>query len=176
MQCSQCQQENPASANFCLNCGARQTKVCPQCQQALPPEARFCSACGQAVTGQPATATPAAYTPTHLAERIRAELAALEARAAADGERKTITALFADLKGSTALIEGQDPEVARAILDPALRIMMDSVHHFEGYVAQALGDGIFALFGAPLALEDHLIAARLGPINLEELAEQLNGG
>ena len=168
MQCTQCQQENPASANFCLNCGARQTKVCPQCQQALPPEARFCSACGQAFTGQPATVTPAAYTPTHLAERIRAEHAALEARAAADGERKTITALFADLKGSTALIEGQDPEVARAILDPALRIMMDSAHHFEGYVAQALGDGIFALFGAPLAHEDHPQRALFAALRMQE--------
>ena len=92
---------------------------------------------------------PIAYTPKHLAERIRAEQAALEARGATDGERKTITALFADLKGSTALIEGLDPEEARAIIDPALQLMMDAVHRYEGYVAQALGDGIFALFGAP---------------------------
>ena len=73
----------------------------------------------------------------------------LEARGNTDGERKTITALFADLKGSTALIEGLDPEEARAIIDPALQLMMDAVHRYEGYVAQALGDGIFALFGAP---------------------------
>jgi class 3 adenylate cyclase/predicted ATPase len=98
---------------------------------------------------------PISYTPPHLAERIRAEQAALEARGAMDGERKTITALFADLKGSTALIEGLDPEDARAIIDPALQLMMDAVHRYEGYVAQALGDGIFALFGAPLAHEDH---------------------
>ena len=99
--------------------------------------------------------SPASYTPPHLAERIRAEQAALEARGATDGERKTITALFADLKGSTALIEGLDPEEARAIIDPALQLMMDAVHRYEGYVAQALGDGIFALFGAPIAHEDH---------------------
>ena len=92
---------------------------------------------------------PVSYTPPHLAERIRAEQAAMEARGATDGERKTITALFADLKGSTALIEGLDPEEARAIIDPALQLMMDAVHRYEGYVAQALGDGIFALFGAP---------------------------
>ena len=98
---------------------------------------------------------PVSYTPSHLAERIRAEQAALEARGATDGERKTITALFADLKGSTALIEGLDPEEARAIIDPALQLMMDAVHRYEGYVAQALGDGIFALFGAPIAHEDH---------------------
>ncbi len=88
---------------------------------------------------------PASYTPPHLAERIRAEQAALEARGSTDGERKTITALFADLKGSTALIEGLDPEEARAIIDPALQLMMDAVHRYEGYVAQVLGDGIFAL-------------------------------
>src|SRR5712692_1227155 len=100
-------------------------------------------------------ARPITYTPAHLAERIRAEQAALEARGTTDGERKTITALFADLKGSTALIEGLDPEEARAIIDPALQLMMDAVHSYDGYVAQALGDGIFALFGAPLAHEDH---------------------
>jgi hypothetical protein len=92
---------------------------------------------------------PATYTPAHLAERIRAEQAALEARGTSDGERKTITALFADLKGSTALIEGLDPEEARAIIDPALQLMMDAVHRYEGYVAQALGDGIFSLVRRP---------------------------
>src|SRR5262245_30673364 len=81
--------------------------------------------------------SPIAYTPLHLAERIRAT-------AITDGERKTITALFADLKGSTALIDGLDPEEARTIIDPALQVMMDAVHRYEGYVAQALGDGIFA--------------------------------
>src|SRR5215510_10204532 len=99
--------------------------------------------------------SPVSYTPPHLAERLRAEQAAREARGAREGERKTITALFADLKGSTALIEGRDPEEARAIIDPALHLMMDAVHQYEGFVAQALGDGIFALFGAPIAHEDH---------------------
>ena len=109
-------------------------------------------------SSQPPTSnsqSPASYTPQHLAERIRAEQAAMESRGAAEGERKTITALFADLKGSTALIEGLDPEDARAIIDPALQLMMDAVHRYEGYVAQSLGDGIFALFGAPIAHEDH---------------------
>jgi len=85
----------------------------------------------------PNSQPPAAYTPAHLAERIRAEQAAMEARGLTDGERKTITALFADLKGSTALIEGLDPEEARAIIDPALQLRMDAVHRYEGYVAQA---------------------------------------
>ena len=86
----------------------------------------------------------------------------------ADGERKTITALFADLKGSTALIEGLDPEEARAIIDPALQLMMDAVHRYEGYVAQALGDGIFALFGAPIAHEDHPQRALYAALRMQE--------
>ena len=112
--------------------------------------------------------SPANYTPQHLAERIRAEQAAMESRGATDGERKTITALFADLKGSTALIEGLDPEDARAIIDPALQLMMDAVHRYDGYVAQALGDGIFALFGAPLAHEDHPQRALYAALRMQD--------
>jgi class 3 adenylate cyclase len=111
---------------------------------------------------------PVSYTPRHLAERILAEGEAMAGRGAADGERKTITALFADLKGSTALIEGLDPEEARAIIDPALQLMMDAVHRYEGYVAQALGDGIFALFGAPLAHEDHPQRALYAALRMQE--------
>jgi class 3 adenylate cyclase/predicted ATPase len=116
----------------------------------------------------PPVSSPARYTPSHLAERIRAERAAMESRGSADGERKTITALFADLKGSTALIEGLDPEEARAIIDPALQLMMDGVHRYEGYVAQALGDGIFALFGAPIAHEDHPQRALYAALRMQE--------
>ena len=92
----------------------------------------------------------------------------MESRGAADGERKTITALFADLKGSTALIEGLDPEDARAIIDPALQLMMDAVHRYDGYVAQSLGDGIFALFGAPIAHEDHPQRALYAALRMQE--------
>jgi class 3 adenylate cyclase/predicted ATPase len=123
---------------------------------------------GSSVLATPPAPLPATYTPPHLAERIRAEQAALEARGATDGERKTITALFADLKGSTALIEGLDPEEARAIIDPALQLMMDAVHRYEGYVAQALGDGIFALFGAPIAHEDHPQRALYAALRMQE--------
>ena len=110
---------------------------------------------------QSAELKPIAYTPPHLAERIRAVNIT-------DGERKTITALFADLKGSTALIEGLDPEEARVIIDPALQLMMDAVHQYDGYVAQALGDGIFALFGAPLAHEDHPQRALYAALRMQE--------
>src|SRR5206468_1216003 len=120
---------------------------------------------------------PASYTPRHLAERILAEQAAMEARGTADGERKIITALFADIKGSMELIEDLDPEEARAIIDPALHLMMEAVHRYEGYVAQSTGDGIFALFGAPLAHEDHpqrgLYAALKMQEDAKRYAEQL---
>src|SRR5215475_9946422 len=125
----------------------------------------------------PSPPSPVSYTPPHLAERIRAAQAALEARGATEGERKTITALFADLKGSTALIKDLDPEEARALIDPALQLMMDAVHRYEGFVVQPTGDGIFALFGAPLAHEDHpqraLYAALLMQQESKRYAEQL---
>jgi class 3 adenylate cyclase len=116
----------------------------------------------------PNTQPPISYTPPHLAERIRAEQDALEARAIADGERKTITALFADIKGSMALIEDLDPEEARALVDPALTLMMDAVHRYEGYVAQSTGDGIFAFFGAPIAHEDHPQRALYAALRMQE--------
>jgi class 3 adenylate cyclase len=102
---------------------------------------------------EPPGQAPLAYTPPHLAEKI------LTSRSALEGERKQVTVLFADLKGSTELIQGLDPEEARQLLDPALHIMMDAVHRYEGTVNQVLGDGIMALFGAPVAHEDHAARA-----------------
>ncbi|MBI3796153.1 MAG: AAA family ATPase [Deltaproteobacteria bacterium] len=115
---------------------------------------------------------PGLWTPLHLAERIRAEQAAMEARGVTDGERKTITALFADIKGSMELIEDLDPEEARALIDPALQLMMDAVHRYEGYVVQSTGDGIFALFGAPLAHEDHAQRALYAALRMQEEIKQ----
>src|SRR2546429_7296032 len=103
-----------------------------------------------AVAPAPVSA-PLAYTPPYLAEKI------LTSRSALEGERKQVTVLFADLKGSTELIRDLDPETAQQLLDPALRYMMDAVHRYEGTVNQVLGDGIMALFGAPVAHEDHAV-------------------
>src|SRR5262249_17531358 len=132
---------------------------------------------GPANSALPQSPSPASYTPSYLAERIRSEQAALEVRGSTDGERKTITALFADIKGSMALMEDLDPEDARAIIDPALALMMEAVHRYEGYVAQSMGDGIFAFFGAPIAHEDHpqraLFAALLMQEESRRLAERL---
>jgi class 3 adenylate cyclase len=116
----------------------------------------------------PRAQAPRSYTPRHLAERILAEQAALEARGDPDGERKTITALFADIKGSMDLLEDLDPEEARRLIDPALQLMMQAVHRYEGYVAQSLGDGIFALFGAPIAHEDHAQRALYAALRMQE--------
>src|SRR2546425_10092150 len=177
MLCPGCQHENPAGAKFCNACGAKLESACPTCGRVNPLGSRFCNECGTPLTGQssiqrPASSvssqSPASYTPRHLAEQILAEQRALEARGNTDGERKTITAVFSDLKGSTALIEGLDPEEARGILDPALRLMMEAVHRYEGYVAQALGDGILALFGAPIAHEDHPQRALYAALRMQE--------
>ena len=157
MQCPQCQHENPPQAKFCLECGARFRLTCVACSTELPTGAKFCLECGQPIEAQPAAqssfTTPAAYTPQHLAEKI------LTSRTALEGERKQVTVLFVDLKGSTELIADLDPEEAQALLDPALHIMMEAVHRYEGTVNQVLGDGIMALFGAPLAHEDHAVRA-----------------
>src|SRR5215475_2428613 len=157
MQCLQCQQDNPPQAKFCLECGTRLGLTCARCSTELPAGAKFCLECGQPVEARAAAPSrfiaPETYTPQYLAEKI------LTARGDLEGERKQVTVLFADIKGSTELIEGLDPEEARKLLDPALYAMMEAVHRFEGTVNQVMGDGIMALFGAPLAHEDHAARA-----------------
>jgi hypothetical protein len=162
VRCPQCQHLNSETAKFCAECGESLTgKAKSKRQKAkgknspLNPQHPISSTRRSNTGRQTLDVRPVSYTPRHLAERILAEREAMAARGAPDGERKTITALFADLKGSTALIEDLDPEEARRIIDPTLRLMMDAVHRYEGYVAQSFGDGVFALFGAPIAHEDH---------------------
>src|SRR5215813_10872049 len=173
MRCTACGSENVADASFCGECAAPLTSTvnCPSCGRANPPKQKFCNGCGQPVirsADRAVSADPRFYTPKHLAERILAEQAAMESRGAQDGERKTITALFADIKGSVEMMEGLDPEEARAIVDPALQLMMDAVHRFEGYVAQSRGDGFFALLGAPIAQEDHARRALYAALRMQE--------
>jgi class 3 adenylate cyclase len=109
-----------------------------------------------------AAPSPQTYTPAYLAEKI------LTSKAALEGERKQVTVLFADLKGSMELLADRDPEDARAILDPVLTLMMDAVHRYEGTVNQVMGDGIMALFGAPLAHEDHAVRACYAALRMQE--------
>ncbi len=135
---------------------------CDRCEKSNPPEARFCNACGARLHATIAAATPRTYTPTHLAERI------LTTRRTIEGERKRVTVLFADVKGSMELLADRDPEEARELLDPVLERMMDAVHRYEGTVNQVLGDGIMALFGAPLACEDHGVRACFAALRMQE--------
>jgi class 3 adenylate cyclase len=179
VNCPKCQHKNPEDAKFCNECGNKLELACPECGKMNPPGSKFCNGCGQMLTVSDNAGTvqgsilsqpqsPRTYTPPHLAERILAEQVEMEARGTADGERKTITALFADIKGSMELMEDLDPEEARLIIDPALKLMMDAVHRYEGYVAQSLGDGIFALFGAPIAHEDHPQRALYAALRMQE--------
>src|SRR6266403_5760692 len=171
MICPRCQAQNRDGVRFCEHCGASFAETCPKCAAVIAPGAAFCGACGVAFNAAPADrfASPGSYTPPHLAERI------LTSRAALEGERKQVTVLFADLKGSMELLADRDPEEARKILDPVLQLMMDAVHRYEGTVNQVMGDGIMALFGAPLAHEDHAVRACYAALRMQEAIATLQG-
>jgi class 3 adenylate cyclase/tetratricopeptide (TPR) repeat protein len=168
MRCPQCEHENPPGARFCNACGTALAVVCRACGRTNAPGSRFCSACGQplepreSVPQPPRFDSPGAYTPSHLAQRIIATRHALE------GERKLVTVLFADTKGSMELLADRDPEDARRLLDAVLERMIDAVHRYEGTVNQVLGDGIMALFGAPLAHENHAVRACYAALRMQE--------
>ena len=160
MPCPQCGHPNPPAAKFCSGCGAPLELRCPACGHANLLGSRFCNECGRALTA-PRDA-PRTYTPQHLASRI------LSSRAALDGERKQVTMLLADLKGSMELLADRDPEEARRLLDSVLERMMEAVSYYEGFINQVMGDGIMALFGAPLAHEDHAIRACYAALRMQE--------
>src|SRR6266852_7132516 len=166
MRCSKCGIEGIPGKKFCAECGSPLSNRCSNCNADNAPGAKFCADCGSALDtdavakgGKPSAAEAAGGV------RISAELQTSEA---IDGERKTVTALFADIKGSMELMEDLDPEEARAIIDPALKLMIDAARRYDGYVVQSTGDGIFALFGAPMAHEDHPQRALYAAIRLQE--------
>ena len=164
MLCHRCGAENVDDRRYCRECGASLRGVCAECGFENEPGARFCGGCGVKVVPSDA-AEPGALQPRlprHLAERI------LSSRSALVGERKQVTILFADITGSTAMIEALDPEQAAKRLEPTLRLMMEAVHRFEGTVNRVHGDGIMALFGAPLALEDHAVAACFAALAMQD--------
>ncbi len=165
MNCPRCQQDNPPDSRFCAGCGARLAAVCGVCGATPLAGSRFCNQCGTPLAAQTAVpsrfVSPEAYTPRHLAERI------LTSRSAVEGERKQVTVLFADVKGSLELLADRDPEQARKLLDPVLELMMEAVHRYEGTVNQVMGDGIMALFGAPLAQEDHAVRACYAALRMQ---------
>ncbi len=170
MTCPSCQSDNPATASFCGECGARLAAMCPSCGTASPPGTKFCHNCGTRLGAAAAPAAPPpppppapepaaqvpgrfadphAYTPKHLAEKI------LTSKSALAGERKQVTVVFTDVSGFTAMSEKLDPEEVHGIMDRMFEVILGAVHRYEGTVNQFLGDGCMALFGAPIAHEDH---------------------
>lgn len=183
MQCTKCGANNRALAKFCEECGTPLTLACPQCGASILVGKKFCGDCGAPLfpepltsaqlsspplrTHRPAESPPSApslenYIPQHLASRIRSSKTTME------GERKIITFLFADIKGSMDILESLDPEESKKLLDPCLQLMMDAVHRAEGTISRVLGDGVMALFGAPLALEDHPHRALYAALRMQE--------
>jgi class 3 adenylate cyclase/tetratricopeptide (TPR) repeat protein len=171
MRCSKCEAENPDGAKFCGECASPFTRRCPSCDSENSPIAKFCIECAKPLESAGGKSQRTASASSPLLAGAGTPDTSLE------GERKTVTTLFADIKGSMELIEDLDPEEARAIVDPALKLMIDAVHHYEGYVAQSTGDGIFALFGAPVAHEDHpqraLFAAMRMQAEVKRYSERL---
>src|SRR5215467_16056790 len=193
MRCPSCQAENAAKQKFCGECGARLPAACPACGHPNSPTQKFCGECG-AKLGAPAEpvaaapsstlapaaeeeiaasstsgpsaafrdAAPVTYTPKHLAEKI------LTSKSAMEGERKSVTVMFADVSGFTAMSERLDPEEVHAIMDRAFEAILGAVHHYEGTINQFLGDGVMALFGAPLAHEDAVHGALSAALAIQE--------
>ena len=175
MTCPRCARVNAADAAFCQECGGRLEVICSGCGVANASDANFCKRCGQRLASvgsrpapgaaEPATAGAPARgprVPRHLAEKI------LTSRRLLEGERKQVTVLFADLKSSMEMLADRDPEEARKLLDPVVELMMEAVHRYEGTVNQVMGDGIMALFGAPLAHEDHAVRACYAALRMQD--------
>ncbi len=154
MKCPKCQFDNPEGAKFCNECGNKLELMCPECGKVNPLGSKFCNECGHDLR-KPKEALPVdydqpqSYTPKHLADKI------LTTRSSVEGERKLVTVLFADVANYTSMSEKLDPEEAHQIMDGCFKILMDEIHRYEGTINQFTGDGIMALFGAPVAHEDH---------------------
>jgi len=180
MQCPTCQRENLPDSLFCTECGAKIEVSCAACSGTNPPSAKFCRRCGVSLQG-PGAAGPGpvanaslhplypdarSYTPKHLADKI------LQSKSALEGERKQVTVLFADVKGSMELAEQLDPEEWSQIMQRFFQILADGVERFEGFVDKFTGDGIMALFGAPIAHEDHAQRACYAALHLRDALRQ----
>ncbi len=167
MKCSKCQTDNLDTKKFCRKCGEKLALLCPQCSSEILPDDRFCGDCGQDLivsmkSPSEGYESPKSYTPTDLASRI------LNTRKHIEGERKLVTVFFADVAGFTSMSEKNDPEDIRTIMDGCFEALMEHIHKYEGTITQFLGDGLMALFGAPLAHEDHARRACLAGLAVQK--------
>ncbi len=174
MKCPKCQHENPDDARFCNGCGTKLEFACPECGKVNPPGSRFCNACGhdlQSLKEAPPVDydQPQSYTPKHLADKI------LTTRSSIEGERKLVTVLFADVANYTSLSEKLDPEEVHQIMDGCFKILMDEIHSYEGTINQFTGDGVMALFGAPVAHEDHAQRACYAALSIQKALAEYGG-
>ncbi len=164
MKCPSCNYENPEGSNFCNRCGAKLELDCPQCGRVNPPDSSYCNNCGQILreTKPIDFSQPHSYTPRFLADKI------LTSKGDIEGERKLVTVLFADVANYTSISEKLDPEEVHRIMDGCLKLMMDEIHRYEGTVDKFTGDGVMALFGAPVAHEDHAQRACYAALAIQE--------
>ena len=165
MKCQKCQHDNSDNAKFCEQCAAPLTLTCGNCGSQAPSTAKFCPQCGhplKRIPEDPRNASLKSHVPQHLVDKI------LTSKAALEGERKQVTVLFADIKSSMELLADRDPEDAKKLLDPVIVRMTEAVHRYEGTVHRIMGDGIMALFGAPLAHEDHAVRACYAALRMQE--------
>ncbi|HTG33387.1 MAG TPA: adenylate/guanylate cyclase domain-containing protein [Thermoanaerobaculia bacterium] len=176
MKCQSCNFDNPLGMKFCGQCGAKLAALCPQCGAEPPPGFKFCGECGSPLgsskveapipAAEPDLSPVRSYTPPHLATQI------LQSRSALEGERKQVTVLFCDLVGSTSLAERLGPETMHLLLNRFFELALSEVHRYEGTINQFLGDGFMALFGAPIAHEDHARRAALAALGLQKLLQE----
>ena len=167
MKCPNCQFDNREGAKFCKECGAKLELTCPKCDAFITPDSKFCDECGydlskHAIAPPVHYSEPQSYTPRFLADKI------LTTRSSLEGERKLVTVLFADVANYTSISENIDPEEVHQIMDGCFKILMDEIHRYEGTINQFTGDGVMALFGAPVAHEDHAQRACAAAVSIQK--------
>ena len=175
MKCPQCQHENPTNAKFCMECGEKLEAVCPQCGAKLPPEARFCMECGTKLTDEVKAASDERlarlqrFMPKGLVDKI------LSTKGQIEGERKIVTVLFADIQGSSGITRKFDPEVVSAIISDYFRILGEVVYKYQGSIDRLMGDGMMAIFGAPVVHENDPQRAIFAALEMQEELQKKAG-